>query len=28
MYIAPEAADMAQNRPLCRMLSTYGATQS
>jgi len=25
---APEAADLAQNRPLWRMMSTYGATQS
>ena len=24
----PEAADLAQNRPLWRMMSTYGATQS
>jgi len=24
----PEAADLAQNRPLLRMMSTYGATQS
>jgi len=24
----PEAADLAQNRPLRRMMSTYGATQS
>ena len=24
----PEAADLAQNHPLCRMMSTYGATQS
>ena len=24
----PEAADLAQNRPLWRMLSTYGTTQS
>ena len=24
----PEAADSAQNRPLWRMMSTYGATQS
>jgi len=24
----PEAAGIAQNRPLSRMLSTYGATQS
>jgi len=24
----PEAADLAQNRPLSRMMSTYGATQS
>jgi len=24
----PKAADLAQNRPLCRMMSTYGATQS
>jgi len=23
----PEAADLAQNRPLWRMMSTYGATQ-
>ena len=25
---APEAADLAQNRPLWRMMSTYGAMQS
>jgi len=24
----PEAGDLAQNRPLWRMMSTYGATQS
>jgi len=24
----PEAADLAQNRPMWRMMSTYGATQS
>jgi len=24
----PEAADLAQNRPLWRMMSTHGATQS
>ena len=24
----PEAADLAQNRPLWSMMSTYGATQS
>jgi len=24
----PEAADLAQNRPVWRMMSTYGATQS
>ena len=24
----PESADLAQNRPLWRMMSTYGATQS
>jgi len=24
----PDAADLAQNRPLWRMMSTYGATQS
>jgi len=24
----PEAADLAQNHPLWRMMSTYGATQS
>ena len=24
----PEAADLAQNRPLWRMMSTYGAAQS
>ena len=24
----PEAADLAQNRPLWRMMSTFGATQS
>ena len=24
----PEAADLAQNRPLWRMMSTYGAMQS
>jgi len=24
----PKAADLAQNRPLWRMMSTYGATQS
>jgi len=24
----PEAADLAQNRPLWRLMSTYGATQS
>jgi len=24
----PEAADLAQNHPLCRMMSTYGVTQS
>ena len=28
LYLLPEAADLAQNRPLWRMMSTYGATQS
>jgi len=28
MLMLPEAADRAQNRPLWRMLSTYGAVQS
>ena len=27
-FMLPEAADLAQNRPLWRMMSTYGATQS
>ena len=27
-FTLPEAADLAQNRPLWRMMSTYGATQS
>jgi len=27
-FTLPEAADMAQNCPLWRMMSTYGATQS
>jgi len=27
-FYPPEAADLAQNRPLWRMISTYGATQS
>ena len=27
-FMLPEAVDLAQNRPLWRMMSTYGATQS
>jgi len=27
-FTLPEAADLAQNRPLWRMMSTFGATQS
>jgi len=27
-FTLPEATDLAQNRPLWRMMSTYGATQS
>jgi len=27
-FVLPEAADLAQNCPLWRMMSTYGATQS